>query len=68
MKAINVTQLIDGANLNRNLLAAELFPEHKYPRSALMRLEQGSTLLDSNQMLLLAEKLGITVNELYTEN
>jgi len=67
MKTINVSKLIDDAGLNRNMLAAVMFPEHKFPTYALDRIEKGLSLLDSQQMLVLADQLGVTLNDLYSE-
>ena len=67
MKTIDITKIIQDHNLNAKELAASLFPLHRFPDMALTRIIQGKGVLDANQISLLAELTGQSVNALFNQ-
>lgn len=65
MKKIDVTALIQKNNLDAKDLASKLFPTHQHPTLALTRIIQGKSVLDANQISLLSELTGQTINSLF---
>lgn len=64
---INVAAIIEQYGLNKVTLASELFPDNKYASMALTRVIKGETFLNSEQLSLLANKLGVSVDSLYSD-
>ena len=67
MKSIDIAKIIQDRNLNAKELAASLFPLHRFPDMALTRIIQGKGVLDANQISLLAELTGQSVNALFNQ-
>ena len=63
---IKVAAIIEQYGLNKVALASELFPGNKYASIALTRVINGEAYLNSEQLSLLASKLGVSVDSLYT--
>ena len=68
MKTIDITKIIQDHNLNAKELAASLFPLHRFPDMALTRLIQGKGVLDANQISLLSEITGQSINSLFNQS
>lgn len=65
MQTINLQKLIEERDLDRDVLAAELFPGHKFPNLALARVIQGKSVLDANQISRLAQITGLNISDLF---
>lgn len=70
MNEFNINKVIDQHNLHTELaaLAAELFPEAKHPRHALMRILKGESELGTTQIQCLAKYIGVTVGDLFNDS
>ena len=68
MKTIDITKIIQDHNLNAKELAASLFPLHRFPHMALTRILQGKGVLDANQISLLSEITGQSINSLFNQS
>ena len=64
---INVAAIIEQYGLSKLELASDLFPNNKYASMALTRVINGEAFLNSEQLSLLANKLGVTVDSLYAD-
>ena len=67
MKTIELQKIIQDHQLDVRDLAKELFPSHQHPSMALTRIIQGKGVLDANQISLLAELTGQSVNALFNQ-
>ena len=65
---LKIAQLIKDNHVEREEIAALLFPNKKQAERALQRVEQGKQLLDSNQLKKLADFLGLSVDDIYTSS
>ena len=68
MKAIELQKIIQDHNLDVRVLAKELFPSHQHPNMALTRIIQGKGVLDANQISLLSEITGQSINSLFNQS
>jgi hypothetical protein len=68
MSTFNLNEIISRYNLNNDSLAEELFPEHKYPKLALSRIQAGTSYLNTIQLDKLASMLNVSISELFIEN
>ena len=66
MKKIDITAIIQKHALNPRDVAFALFPTNAWPDSALARVIQKKTNLDSDQIFKLAKLTGGTVDALYS--
>ena len=66
MVYLNVQAIIDNYQLDRDLIALLLFPENKFPKTALFRITTEESVLTSEQVYALADFIGVTVDELYS--
>ena len=66
METINLQGLIDKKGLDKNMLAAGLFPHHKYPKLALSRVLSGEGVLDADQISRLAAWVNEPISNLYS--
>ena len=64
---IKVAAIIEQYGLNKVALASELFPDNKYPSISLTRVINGEAYLSSVQLSYLADKLGVSVDSLYSD-
>lgn len=64
---IKVAAIIEQYGLNKVALASELFPDNKHPSISLTRVINGEAYLSSVQLSYLAEKLGVSVDSLYSD-
>lgn len=67
MKNINLRHIIAIADLQKEKLSRQLFPDHKYPYKALNYIETGRGNLDSWQLAKLAEILNVPIGLLYED-
>ncbi len=65
MKTIDLKQIIKDRKLNTNELATYLFPHHRHPAVALLRVKNKKGVLDANQISKLALFTGLTITELF---
>lgn len=66
MVYLNVQAIIDNYQLDRDIIALLLFPENKFPKTALFRITTKEAFLTSEQVYVLADFIGVTVDELYS--
>lgn len=66
METLNLKSIIEFYNVDIKGLANTLFPHNNFPLPALHRAIRGETKLDSEQIALLADYLGVLVADLYT--
>lgn len=62
-----LSSVIEKHNLDTKKVAAELFPENKYPMIALSRVINGEALLNTEQVSKLSFLTGIPINELFEQ-
>ena len=67
MNKFILSSVIEKHNLDTKKVAAELFPENKYPMIALSRVINGEALLNTEQVSKLSFITGIPVNELFEQ-
>lgn len=65
MVYLNLQAIIDNYYLDKDILALLLFPENKFPKTALYRITTNEAFLTSEQVYELADFLGVTIDELY---
>lgn len=65
MPRINLLQIIEDFELDRQYLAKALFPENKYSNMALTRILSGEAQLEETQILKLASMLNISLDCLF---
>ncbi len=65
MKTIDLQKIIQEHKLDAKTLAKDLFPTHQHPSMALTRVVQGKGVLDANQISLLADITGQSINALF---
>ena len=65
---IDLAKIIIKYNLNTDNVAEALFPNNKYKKSALDRILKGKATLDTNQINILANMIGILPQELFMIN
>ena len=63
--SIDLNVLIKEANLNKGLLAAQLFPDKKHPASALSRVISGKQELNASQIAKLSAIVGVPISALF---
>ena len=68
MKTIELQKIIQDHQLDVRVLAKELFPSHQHPSMALTRIIQGKGVLDANQISLLSEITGQSINSLFNQS
>lgn len=68
MKTIDLQKIIQEHKLDAKSLASDLFPTHQHPQMALTRIVQGKGVLDANQISLLAEITGQSINALFGQS
>ena len=68
MKTIELQKIIQDHQLDVRDLAKELFPSHQHPSMALTRIIQGKGVLDANQISLLSEITGQSINSLFNQS
>ena len=68
MKTIELQKIIQDHQLDVRVLAKELFPSHQHPNMALTRIIQGKGVLDANQISLLSEITGQSINSLFNQS
>lgn len=66
MDILFIKQLIKKHNASTKELAAALFPDNKFPENAFRRVLRGKTALTADQAKIIADHLGVTVDELYS--
>jgi len=64
-KFINVKKLLEDRGMNKTQIGALLFPNVKFPKRAFSRVLTGETELSASQIAILAEHLGVSVNDLF---
>lgn len=67
MNKFNLSTIIDQHSLDSKKVAAELFPENKYPMIALSRVINGEALLNTEQVSKLSFLTGIPINDLFEQ-
>ena len=67
MNKFNLDSIIEQHSLDAKKVAAELFPENKYPMIALSRVINGEALLDTEQISKLSFLTGIPINQLFEQ-
>ena len=65
MNTFNLSAVLKKYNLTPEILAPVLFPKAKYPQQALSRVLKQEGTLDSEQLSILANYLGITMQDLF---
>lgn len=65
MSKINLSKILEGANLKKSDVASKLFPHVQYPSMAINRVIKGEALLDEEQISMLASLAGCTIDQLY---
>lgn len=65
MSKIDLQKIIELNDLDRLQLAAELFPNVKFPMPAMSRIMSGEALLNSEQLSKLAHMLDVSIDDLY---
>lgn len=65
MDKFDINKVIEHWGVNAKELAYVLFGDLKYPAYAMDRVMAGESFLDSNQLVILAEYLGVKVSDLY---
>lgn len=68
MSCFNLNFIIKKYDLNVDLLAQQLFPENKFPKSALERILDGKAFLDTNQLVELSKITNTQISELFTSS
>lgn len=66
MAHIELSKIVEEFKLDTDTLAKILFPDNKFPKSALDRILKDQTKLDSDQIAILADYLAINVQDLYS--
>lgn len=66
MEHFNIGRILEVYGPDIEELSKKLFPHVKYPRQAFDRITKGEANLDSMQIEILAEYLGIFVSDLFT--
>jgi hypothetical protein len=66
MVYLNLQAIIDHCQLDKEIVALLLFPGNKFPKTALYRITSNESFLTSEQVYVLADFLGITIDELYS--
>jgi len=62
---VNVKKIFNDYRLDVEVEARKLFPKNTYPVKALSRVFKNQALLNSTQLYILAESIGVSVSELY---
>lgn len=65
MAYLNLQAVIDYYHIDHEIIALLLFPENKFPKTALNRILSEESYLTSEQVYILADFLGINITELY---
>ena len=65
MNKFNLNSIIEYNKLDAKKVAAELFPENKYPMIAMTRVINGEALLNSEQISKLSFLTGIPISQLF---
>lgn len=65
MKTINIDKIIEGAGLDKNVVAMQLFPQNSHPRLALNRVSVTGNL-DADQISKLATMAGRPISEIFS--
>lgn len=68
MDIIFLKQLIKEKGASQKELAKSLFPGNKFPENALRRVFRGKTALTADQAKIIADALGVPVDDLYACN
>lgn len=68
MDIIFLKQLIKEKGVSQKELAESLFPGNKFPENALRRVFRGQTTLTADQAKIIADALGVPVDDLYACN
>jgi hypothetical protein len=68
MSTFNLQNIISKYDLNEEILAKQLFPKNKFSKLALSRIIAGLSHLDTNQLCILSEMLGVKVSDLFIED
>lgn len=68
MKQFNINNIIERYKLNTEEIAKALFPNAKYPKQALDRIQKGEGNLDTIQVEKLANHIGVLVTDLFSVN
>lgn len=68
MDTIFIRNVIKSKGVSQKAVAELLFPDNKFPENALRRFFRGKTKLSAEQAKRLADYIGITVDDLYSEN
>lgn len=66
MEQLNINKILEAYKPDRKKLAAALFPNNRYPDEAFNRIVTGVAKLDSDQIAILANYLGVFVHTLYS--
>ena len=67
MKDLDISTIIEERALDKKELARALFPDNKHPDHALRRILDGTALLDTDQLQLLADRAGLPLSELFSK-
>jgi len=67
MQKIDLNKILANSNLAKNRVAKLLFPNNRHPGLALGRILSGEAVLDADQIILLANFIGVPVGMLYDE-
>lgn len=65
MSTFDINQIIDQFKLDETQVAKELFPTNMYPSVAFKRITSGKAFLDTNQVVKLADILGMHAADLF---
>lgn len=66
MEQLDINNILETFNPDKKELASLLFPGNNWPETAFDRIVKGVAKLDSEQIAILADYLGVHVGELYT--
>ena len=68
MKAFDLNKIMEVHKLEVHKVAKHLFPANKYPKLALDRILKNEAFLDTNQLSRLAQLIGTSIENLYSNN
>ncbi len=66
MAHLNVRAIVEHYKLDKGMIALLLFPDNKFPDSALLRVLNNDAYLNSEQIWTLSNFLGVSIDELYS--
>jgi hypothetical protein len=66
MSTFNLRAIIEKYELDEDSLSKELFPKNKFPKVALARITSGVSYLDTWQLGILSEIIGLPITDLFS--